>query len=514
MKFTKKELMEHSKGLLGNCIKTVVVLLIATLLSQMLTKHTGTNNNAAMLYSMAVLFISRITDGYLWGFLASVGGVIAVNFFFTYPFNQFHFMLEGYPLMFLSMLLVSILTSTLTASAKRRAQELAERESKTERLYALSQKMLVTAGLDNIVSVMLDDLYAFAVHPLVFFPKRPATDGAVQCRGDVPRELLVSRREILYAQEAFDNKSRAGILDGETDSAFLYLPVLSHGESLGIVGVLYKNCPPPDNETQNYLDMMISQMAIAIERQKLSDEQRLITMEKEKEEMRGNLLRAISHDLRTPLTGILGASGAILDNGDRIDQAEHDKLIYHIHEDAGWLVRMVENLLSVTRINGDSTPRLIKTPEAVEEILGESVGTLKKRFPQNQFRVHVPDELLMVPMDATLIEQVILNLGENAIRHGGGNGSVELNVTEDLERGRAVFTVRDHGRGITESDKARLFTGFAVRDKKNSDSTRGLGLGLSICSTIVMAHGGDISAANHPEGGAVFTFRLPLEGSI
>jgi two-component system sensor histidine kinase KdpD len=248
---------------------------------------------------------------------------------------------------------------------------------------------------------------------------------------------------------------------------------------------------------------------MALERQNLSDEQRMILIQSEKEKMRSNLLRAISHDIRTPLTGILGASSAILENGDSIDKQTHDKLITNIKEDSQWLIRMVENLLSVTRIK-DGDTSVAKTPEAAEEIIAEAVSHIRSRFPDRKIEVKVPDELLMVPMDGTLIEQVLINLVENAIKHSPADSAVEVEVK--LDQQNALFEVRDSGKGIAAEDFPYLFESYVPNGSRSADSSRGMGVGLSICASIVKAHGGKLEAANRGEGGAVFLFRLPLEG--
>jgi two-component system sensor histidine kinase KdpD len=248
---------------------------------------------------------------------------------------------------------------------------------------------------------------------------------------------------------------------------------------------------------------------MALERQRLSDEQREILIETEKEKMRSNLLRAISHDLRTPLTGILGASSAILENRDLLDVQTQDKLISNIKDDSQWLIRMVENLLSVTRINED-TANVTKTPEAAEEILAAAISRIRKRFPQQNIKVSVPEELLMVPMDGTLIEQVIINLIENAIKHSGYD--TMINVTLRQENDMAAFEVRDNGEGISEEDFQYLFESYIPDGKRTSDSSRGMGIGLSICMSIIKAHQGKMEAYNHVEGGAVLRFTLPLQG--
>ena len=229
----------------------------------------------------------------------------------------------------------------------------------------------------------------------------------------------------------------------------------------------------------------------------------------EKEKMRGNLLRAVSHDLRTPLTSIWGTTSALLENDDKLSRHQRQELLKECHDDAEWLVRMIENLLSVSRMSGTEA-KIKKSPEAVEEIIGEAICKFNKHFPDSQVTVSIPEELLIVPMDATLIEQVLINLLENAVLHGNPPGEIQLRVTET--RTQAVFTVRDHGVGLSREVLKHLFDGYlAGRENDLSDSRRNMGIGLSVCMSIVKIHGGEMTAKNHPEGGAEFCFTLPLE---
>jgi two-component system sensor histidine kinase KdpD len=277
---------------------------------------------------------------------------------------------------------------------------------------------------------------------------------------------------------------------------------------LGVLGVSCADGALLSHDSRAFLRMIASLAALALERQRLSDEQRRITIETEKESMRSNLLRAISHDLRTPLTAISGASSAILENKNAMDEPTRDKLIADIREDSQWLIRMVENLLSVTRIS-EAAMNLAKTPEAAEEIVSESVRRVRGKFSGCNIRVKVPDELLLVPMDATLIEQVIINLLENAVRHSAQGSLIELTVKKS--GGSAVFEVGDNGEGIPPQELPAIFDGYSGKSR-SADSSRGMGIGLSICRSIIKAHSGQIEAENKAGGGAVFRFSLPLGG--
>lgn len=338
-----------------NTAVCIGILAAATGLCFLLRLLDDSDVYVALIFELAVVLVSRFTSGYFYGLLASVVGVIGVNYIFTYPYFAFNFTISGYPLTFLVMLAVSIVVSALTTQIKQQ-----------EKLRA----------------------------------------------------------------------------------------------------------------------------------------------EAEKEKMRGNLLRAVSHDIRTPLTSIVGGVNAILDSGDRMTPETQTALLTDIRTEAQWLVGVVENLLSVTRISGAST--IHKELEAGEELLSAASVKFRKRFPEITVSIRAPEELLMIPMDAILIEQVLINLMENAALHGGSTTRIELHLRREGDS--ALFEVADNGEGIAPDVLPLLFTGAVSSSADESaDGKRNMGIGLSVCMTIVQAHGGAMAAENRALGGALFQFTLPLE---
>ena len=224
------------------------------------------------------------------------------------------------------------------------------------------------------------------------------------------------------------------------------------------------------------------------------------------EEMRANLLRAVSHDLRTPLTSISGAASVLIEQPE-MQRAQQEKLLKDIADDSQWLVRMVENLLSITRINASRPASLHKSSEAAEEVIAESVRKFRKRFEKPPVEIRLPDDLLIVPMDPLLIEQVLTNLLENVAYHAN---ATRIRVNLKSEGANAVFEVIDDGVGIPPKQLPTIFD-VTVSNSAVSDGNRGMGIGLSVCKAIILAHGGKIEVENQPEGGACFRFRLPMK---
>lgn len=237
-------------------------------------------------------------------------------------------------------------------------------------------------------------------------------------------------------------------------------------------------------------------------------QQEKIRSEVEKERMRGDLLRAVSHDLRTPLTSIYGASSAVIENYDELPREKQLKLLTDIQSDAQWLNRMVENLLSVTRVDADKV-RLSKHSTVLEELIDALLLKFHKHYPQQQVQVQIPEDFVSIPMDPVLIEQVLMNLLENAVFHAKGMENLWLRV--ETSGNKAVFTVEDDGCGIPPERLNRLFSGLQDRENRTDTGRSNMGIGLSVCRTIIKAHSSDIRVENRPQGGARFSFQLEME---
>lgn len=237
--------------------------------------------------------------------------------------------------------------------------------------------------------------------------------------------------------------------------------------------------------------------------------QEKIKAETEKERMRANLLRAVSHDLRTPLTTIYGSCSAIMENYDTLHKAQQLKLLGEIRQDSEWLIRMVENLLSVTRI-GDKNVEISKLPTVLEELIDAVLVKFHKRCPDQQVQVDIPEDFISIPMDAMLMEQVLINILENAVNHA--KGMTELKLTVTTENALALFCISDNGCGIAADRIDRIFTGYLDQEIVPADGRRSnMGIGLSVCAAIIKAHGSEIHAENNETGGASFYFSLELE---
>ena len=238
-------------------------------------------------------------------------------------------------------------------------------------------------------------------------------------------------------------------------------------------------------------------------------QQEKIRVETAREKMRANLLRAVSHDLRTPLTTIYGSSSVIMNQYDELSKEQILQLTKGIREDSQWLIEMVENLLSITKVDSENV-NLIKTSTVLEELIDTVLMRFKKRYPEQKIHVEIPDEFISIPMDALLIEQVIVNILENAVQHAKGMTKLVLRVF--VVKDHAVFEIVDDGCGIEKEHMHDIFTGYYEKKEAPVDSQkRSMGIGLSVCASIIKAHDGEITVENRAEGGCCFRFALKME---
>ena len=262
----------------------------------------------------------------------------------------------------------------------------------------------------------------------------------------------------------------------------------------------------PESISSAVVMLIVSTMTCALTT-RLKQQEKL-KAEAEKERMRGNLLRAVSHDLRTPLTSIYGSCSVIIENFDSIPRDRQLMLLKDIQSDSQWLNRMVENLLSVTRVDADKV-RLSKHSVVLEELIDALLVKFHKHYPEQNVQVSIPDDFISIPMDPVLIEQVLMNLLENAVFHAHGMRSLWLRV--ELKNGDAVFFVEDDGCGISDERTTHLFTGLLDSEAPADSARSSMGIGLSVCRTIIKAHGSELKARNRTEGGAAFSFALEME---
>ena len=502
---------------LNQLVITVVVLTIATAVNCVVVFSYQSTTNVSGVFLLSVIVVAALTGQYFWGLLSAVFGVVATNFFFMYPYFTFTLSLDGYSLTFMIMATTSIITCAMTVNIHKQRDMAKRKEKMAYLMNEMDRKLLRADTKEEIIELLMEHLHIQTERPILYLEEYDSEFLVLDepVLGEEDYEILYwPKVEEKYMPEYYRNARRAltekrvilDDLDPVKGDGVLCMPVLWQDKVFGVACIILGEDALND-EIAEYAQTIINHFAIAFDHQALRVIQQQILMEKQEEQLRGSLLRSISHDLRTPLTGILGASGSILENGERMETGLKRKLLVDIHEEANWLLRMIENVLSVTKI-GNHSAKLNKLLEPVEEVVADSVARCKKYYPGLNIKIYQPDDLIMIPMDPVLIRQVLTNLIDNAYRHGKSNQKIELAVV--LREPFVEISVQDYGPGMSTEDLQHVFRGLGRRKQLDADGSRGLGLGVSICKTIVEAHDGWLLAENVEGKGLKVTVCLPI----
>jgi len=461
--------------------------------------------NIVMVYLLAVAFVAaRLGRGP--AILASVFGVGAFDFFFVPPQLTFAVSDVQYLLTFAIMLIVALLISNLTASVRLQANVAGHRERRTALLYAMSRELAATRGQEAMARVAVRHIgEVFDSQVVVLVPD--ATGRLRYPRGESAAGSLRGA-DLGVAQWVQDHGRPAGLgTDTLPGTEALYLPLQGSQAVLGVLGVLPAN---PRRvllpEQFHLLETFAGQLALAFERSQLAERAQQASIDAETEGLRNALLAAISHDLRTPLAVIAGASSSLAEKGDRMSAEDRRALAGSIYEQSREMSKLVTNVLEMTRLEADGIA-LDRDWHAIGEIAGSVLHRMRERLARHTVRIELPPELPLVRVDATLVEQVFANLLENAAKFTPPGTTVTLRA--GLIDGKLDVSVEDSGPGLPPGDPDRLFAKF--HRGRTEGAIGGAGLGLAICRAIVHLHGGRIWAERRPEGGAAFRFTFPVE---
>ena len=482
-----------------------VVVTIAATLVGMAMSPAFELANIVMVYLLAVAIVAaRFGRGP--AILASVLGVATFDFFFVPPQLTFAVSDVQYLLTFAIMLIVALLISGLTSSVRLQATVAGHRERRTAMLYAMSRELAATRGQEAMASVAARHVSeVFDSQVVVLLPD-------AQGRIRYPRGESVSSSlrgaDLSVAQWVHDHGRPAGLgTDTLPGTEALHLPLQGSQAVLGVLGVLPAN---PRRvllpEQFHLLETFAGQLALALERAQLAEHAQQASIDAETEGLRNALLAAISHDLRTPLAVIAGASSSLAEKGERMSAEERRALASSIYEQSREMSKLVTNVLEMTRLEADGIA-LDRDWHSIGEIAGSVLHRLRERLARHTVRVELPAELPLVRVDATLVEQVFANLLENAAKFTPPGTTVTLRAT--VRDSELDVSVEDSGPGLPPGDPDRLFAKF--HRGRAEGAIAGAGLGLAICRAIVHLHGGRIWAERRPQGGAAFRFTLPVE---
>ena len=493
----------------SDVLKMLGVLLLCTLGGYFFSFLGISDTNIIMLYLLGVLGISMITTGRSYSLVASLLSVLAFNFFFTAPY----FTLRSDPsyiATFGIMLLVSLLSSSLTIRVKTQAKMNADKAYRTAILLESTHKLQSAERAEDILTIAAQQLGHLLERDLVVYQADgqggllPAMQFPVAEETDL--SPLLTPAEEAAAEWVMKNNKHAGATTNTLPNVkCLYLSIRGNGGALAVVGIAVKGGQPLLAFEKNLMVALLDECGLALEKERSMREKQKAEAQADQEALRANLLRAISHDLRTPLTSISGNANILMERADQLEPDKRQSLFTAIYDDAMWLINLVENLLAITKIE-DNRIHMNMEPELLEDIFAEALSHLDRNAGKHHIRVALEDDMLMADMDARLMVQVVINVVNNAIKYTPEGSHITLSARKDNRL--VVVEIADDGPGISGEAKGKLFDMFYTANNERGDGRRGLGLGLALCKSIVTAHGGTIEALdNHPRG-AVFRFTL------
>jgi len=457
-----------------------------------------------MVYLLGVVITANRTS--TWPALfATLFSIAAFDFFFVPPHFTFAVNDIRHFVTFIVMFIISVVISRLTLRVRQQAEAARLRERRTAGLYNLSRELVRergTARLSEIAMKHIGEMFDSQVAILI-----PDEQNRLEAAANALSAFVLDQQELSVAQWVYEHRQSAGLsTDTLPGAKALYLPLVASGGPVGVIGIQPKNASEGfEPERFHYLEAFANQTAIAIERSFLGEAAQRALLKAETESLRNTLLSSISHDLRTPLAAITGAASTLLQENVQLDQISRQDLLQTIHEEAEHLNRIIKNVLDMTRLESGSI-QLNKEWQSLEEIVGAVITRLGNRLDDHPLSVKLPGNLPLIPFDSLLLEQVLINLFDNAIKYTPKGSPLELSASESFYT--VTVELADRGPGISPGEEERIFDKFV----RGSSTSGGVGLGLAICRTIIKAHGGKIWAKNREGGGAVIRFTLSAAG--
>ncbi len=497
-------------------IKTILILIIVTWIGFGFFKAGIREANIIAIYILGVLIVSIVTNNTICGLLASMISVITFNFFFTQPIYTLNVHDSDYPITFLTMFIVSFITVSLASKIKQQAKVAVQYSYRTRILLETNQIIQQAKNKDDIVEFTAKQLRKLLDKSIIYYKidKDVLLEPQVfLIEGDDAQDYY-KKDEMLVAEWVFKNNKRAGKSTNRLQGAkCLYLAVRSKQQVYGVIGISLKNGEIESSEGDLVLSI-IGECSLALEKDLLSRKKEEEAMKAQKEQLRANLLRSISHDLRTPLTSILGNSSVLMNDSINLTQDKKNQIYSDIYDDSMWLLDIVENILAVTKME-EGSMNINLVPEIVEEVIDEALKHLNRKCKEHEIIKMPIEDLILAKMDSRLIIQVIVNIVDNAIKYTPAGSKIVISAHK-YNKDEVMIKVADNGYGIEDENKEKIFDIFYSthnKEYKIADSRRGLGLGLALCKSIINAHNGEIFVRdNYEEGrGCVFCFTLKIQ---
>lgn len=511
---TKKSkfLFNQPKITIADTLKSLFILTLATLICFGFWELGFSVANIIILYILGVLFTAVCTNGKIYSLVSSVISVLVFNFFFTEPRFSLQAYDASYPITFIIMFIAAFLTSTLTMRVKQQSHQNALKARNTEVLLETSQMLQRTSNKNEIYAAMGKQMQKLLNKTVMIYPvleQKLLGDPMIFAKDNSDYNIYISLDERAVAEWVLKNNKNAGNSTNTLPGAkCLYLAVRGQHTVYAVVAVVMDDSPVLESYEKNLFIAMLGEFGLVLEKDKINETKNEIYVQAQREQLRSNLLRAISHDLRSPLTSISGNAGILMGNSNLIDESKKMQLYTDIYDDSMWLINLVENLLSVTRIENGKI-NINMQPELLEEVICEALKHIDRKSVNYNINVSLTDDLLMAKMDSRLIVQVIINIVDNAIKYT--NPGTNIDIIASKSNGKIVIEIKDNGKGVSDRDKEKLFDMFFTADKNVGDSRRGLGLGLSLCKSIIDAHDGEIQVKDNTPHGTIFSFTLQAE---
>ncbi len=484
----------------------LLLLFLSTALGFVFHLLNFTDANTITVYMLGVLITALVTKNYICSGVFSLASVLMFNFFFTEPRLTFKAYESGYPVTFAIMLAVSLIMGTIANRLATSAKLSASAAYRTNIMLETNQLLQKSHSEDAVIATMAGQLTKLLSRNVVVYPAEGGALGEpllYSANHGETANLLLSDGERKFAVQATEK----GVHEesAELSAAHgIYFPVKTTEAVFLVVGVEAKSnsLDPFEN---SILTSILGESALAIENLRNAKEKEEIALFAENEKLRANLLRAISHDLRTPLTSISGNAENLLANFEHIDEETRRRLLTDVSEDAEWLISLVENLLSISRIS-EGRMNIHMSAQLVDEVITEALSHIGRKATEHVLLTDLAEELLLAKMDARLISQVIINLVDNAVKYTPKDSCITVSARSEGDRVR--ISVTDNGPGISDAQKKDVFRMFYTGNNNVADCRRSLGLGLSLCESIIRAHGSELTLSDNQPHGCIFAFTL------
>ncbi len=491
----------NALSIIKDLAMSIGVIIVVSLIGVFFSYLGFSEANIITLYILGVLITSIITSSKIaWGF-SSVASVLIFNFLFTKPRFSLMAYGDGYPITFAIMFVASLITGSLASKMHNQTKQSSQAAYRTKILFD-ANRLLQRAGDDeDVLEITAEQLKKLLNREIAIFK-----------RGKDALQTIAYGLDHLFQIEEVELKTATNILVNpsfdykNTQTRCDYYPIKTQQRTYGVVAV-YKSEKEIDSFENSIVLSLVGECALAIENLFNAKEKELAAVLAENEQLRANLLRAISHDLRTPLTAISGNASNLISNASSFDESTKLSIYNDIYYDSMWLINLVENLLSITRIE-EGRMNINFTTELVDEVVAEAINHVHRCEDGQKIYVVHKDELLLAKMDTRLIIQVIINILDNAVKYTPLNSTIT--ITTEKKNDKAVISIADNGAGIPDELKERVFDMFYTGANKVADSRRSIGLGLALCKSIIGVHNGEIFVKDNVPSGAIFTFTLPI----